>query len=178
MYLNTIGLKEWSVRIWYLHSINGLTENNSVVLSKRSSIKNYHEEDTVFLKNFLKALNTLPSHYCSKDTDRLYLEQQFQSFAELHREYSKKCIENNRMPQSITSLQKIANDIKLSLFRPRKDLCDLCFKYRNNNMSEEDYQAHIRKKDSAREEKQRDKDRTVNGTANVITIFSCKFVVL
>ncbi|CAH1100729.1 unnamed protein product [Psylliodes chrysocephalus] len=77
--------------------------------------------------------------------------------------------ENDRMPQSITSLQKIANDIKLSLFCPRKDLCDLCFKYKNNNLSEEDYQAHIRKKDSAGEEKQRNKDRTVNEMANVIT---------
>ncbi|CAG9772240.1 unnamed protein product [Ceutorhynchus assimilis] len=169
MFLHTTGLKEWSVRNWSQQSTYGMTDSNSVLMSKRRTT-NYHEEDTTFLKEFLESLNKLPSHYTRKDTDRLYLEQQFQSFAELHREYSRKCKEINKIPQSITSLQKAADNMKISLFHPRKDMCDTCFKYKNQNLTEEEYQVHISKKNAARNEKERDKNNSIEGNCNVITM--------
>lgn len=68
MFLHTTGLKEWSVKNWCLQSDDGLTASNCVVRDRRKTIKNYHEESTAFLRNFLLTLNKLPSHYCRKDT--------------------------------------------------------------------------------------------------------------
>ncbi|KAL5246401.1 hypothetical protein ACI65C_013809 [Semiaphis heraclei] len=46
---------------------------------------------------------------------------------------------------------------KVSIFKPRKDQCDLCSAYENFQVSEEEYAMHIALKNSAREEKQKDK---------------------
>ncbi|XP_014664078.1 PREDICTED: gamma-aminobutyric acid type B receptor subunit 2-like [Priapulus caudatus] len=44
-----------------------------------------------------------------------------------------------------------------AVFIPKKDQCDICVSYKHGNIDEETYNAHIRAKDQARDEKARDK---------------------
>ncbi|CAG9760386.1 unnamed protein product [Ceutorhynchus assimilis] len=60
---------------------------------------------------------------------------------------------------------KIFEELKLSLYAPKKDLCDVCEAYNTKNLSEEKYNMHQTFKQEARQEKERDKsssDITVN----------------
>lgn len=50
---------------------------------------------------------------------------------------------------------------KLSIYSPRKDLCDFCCSYKAGNMTEEDYAFHIANKNRAREEIQYDKAQAI-----------------
>lgn len=46
---------------------------------------------------------------------------------------------------------------KISLFKPKKNLCEICSGYVIGQISEDVYNEHIQKKKKARAEKQRDK---------------------
>lgn len=44
--------------------------------------------------------------------------------------------------------------MNLGLYKPKKDQCDLCYAYKNKNIEEEVYQAHL-KANSEQEKKKR-----------------------
>ncbi|CAG9763518.1 unnamed protein product [Ceutorhynchus assimilis] len=170
MYSHTLSLGEWTIRSWTTQSNNRMNKSTQIELSQHNPRNYLFKEDRDFLIEFLTSLNKLPSHYCRKDTDKLYLEQNFQSFAQLHRVYEIKCQENEKKPLSAKTLTKMAEEMNLALFRPRKDQCDICFKYKNGNLSEMDYSEHINMKNSARKEKEEDKKKALEGQCNVIVM--------
>lgn len=170
MYLSTLALGEWSVRNWVSGSENGMTESSENRVSKRKKRLDIHLESTQFLRQFLDNLNKLPSHYCRKDTGKLYLEQIFQSYAQLHRVYVGMCHEENKTPLSVVTLTNTANHMNIALFHPRKDQCDTCFKYKNKNISHEEYNSHIERKNLARSEKVVDKQNAIEGKCHVLTM--------
>ena len=51
--------------------------------------KNVYTDKTEYLKQWLNSLPKLLSHYCMRETSKLYLEQFFQSKQMLYREYKK-----------------------------------------------------------------------------------------
>lgn len=170
MYLNTLCIGEWSVRNWTSEHENGLNDSFKNKVSKRKKREDLYDESRQFLRNFLESLNKLPSHYCRKDTKKMYLEQCFQSFAQLYRLYESKCKESNKNVLSIVTLTNVAHEMDIALFHPRKDQCDTCFKYKNKNLSEEEYNRHIKNKTLARAEKELDKQNALLGKCYVITM--------
>ncbi|XP_030752314.1 uncharacterized protein LOC115879560 [Sitophilus oryzae] len=172
MYLNTLNLGEWSARSWALSANNGMIKSNEVDVSLRSKRKDIFKEDREFLEAFLGKLNKLPSHYCRKDTQQLYLEQTFQSWNDLFKVYQKQCADNNRNVLSSKLLRQMAKKMKIAIFSPRKDQCDVCFMFKNGNVPEEDYQKHIEAKNTARAEKERDKADALEKRCHVITMMS------
>lgn len=68
----------------------------------------------------------------------------------------------------------------LGLFSPKKDQCDLCCGYQKGNVSEPEYVAHITRKNTAREEKTKDKEETDKRTAvftmDVQAVLLCPFL--
>lgn len=170
MYLHTTGLGEWSVRSWVMKSEDGMSTKDKKEISMREKRMDSFQESRGFLEEFLKGLNKLPSHYCRKETERLYLEQTFQSWSSLYKVYEQRCHDQNQSCLSITSMTNLAEKMKISLFRPRKDQCDTCFKYKNGNLEEEEYNIHIQRKDLARKEKEEDKKMAIAGECHVITV--------
>lgn len=100
MYLNTICLREWSVRSWTLKSDHNMSLSTVKELLQRPKRKDLFEEDRTFFRDFLSKLNKLPSHYCWKNTNRLYLKQIFQSYSDLFNAYKVKCNKNSKTPMS------------------------------------------------------------------------------
>lgn len=170
MYLSTLCLGEWSVRNWVSENEDGLNDSFDNKVSKRQKRADNYEESREFLREFLETLNKLPSHYCRKDTKKMYLEQIFQSYTQLHRVYESKCQERKKSALSVVTLTNLADEMNIALFHPRKDQCDTCFKWKNKNLTEEEYNKHIQNKTLARAEKESDKQNALLGQCHVITM--------
>lgn len=167
MFLSTLGLREWQVRNWVEKSKHGIMDEKNKkpvlgIFSERAPNK--------FLKSFLENLNKLPSHYCRKDTNKLYLEQSFFNIVDLYTVYKQSCRENNEVAMSQNSLTKMLKKMNISLYQPKKDKCDICCQYEEKNLSVEEWEKHRKEKERAREEKTKDKEQGILGTQHVITM--------
>lgn len=80
MFLATFGLEEWQVRNWVEQSNHGMTEVNRRQDTKEDTVRRPSKVLMVF---FLENLNKMPSHYCRRDSDNLYLEQSFANVTDL-----------------------------------------------------------------------------------------------
>ncbi|CAI6355942.1 unnamed protein product [Macrosiphum euphorbiae] len=109
------------------------------------------------LNLWFDSLAKMPSHYCRQKTNRLYLEGPFNSKMEIYSAYVQKCVEDSiKNPLSKSIFSTFMKKRNLSIFKPRKDLCDVCSSYKVNQVSKNDYQQHIKEKDRAREELTKD----------------------
>lgn len=124
MFLNTLGIKEWFLRYW-------LEKTNSAMPSHSDHSRNISHarkkaDGHEYAENFLKSLPKMPSHYCRASTSRQYLEPLFQNLTDLYKEYTNKCEYESVAPLSRTAFTTIFQKLNLSLYRPKKDRCDLC----------------------------------------------------
>lgn len=124
---------------------NNVSENNA---------KKPLKSDSVNKK--LNELPKVPSHYCRSSSSRIYVDDALQSYSKIHKEYLKWCEEKDLPSVQIKKkFGEILEEQKISIFKPRKDQCDTCVAHKEGNLSEEDYQVHISKKNEAREAKKK-----------------------
>ena len=110
------------------------------------------------IEKHISAFPTVPSHYCRKDSNRHYFEKGLtkKKMCELYN------AQEGVRSVSQTKYNEVLSKFNVSFFKPKKDDCSRCTRYRNSpktKESEEEYQAHIMRKEMAREEKERDKKR-------------------
>lgn len=178
MFLSTFCIGEWTVLNWVTSDEASGTstqviddgEQNGEVTTKRQSRKRKQAQEKLkrdLIKEFLDSLPKLESHYCRKDTKKLYLESKWQSKADLYRLYESYCDSKGKegLKSSVCTFYNIFEEMNLSLFQPKKDQCDVCVAFSAKNLSEEEYNNHIKKKEEARKEKEIDKTKTDVKTA-------------
>nr|CAI5838363.1 unnamed protein product [Callosobruchus analis] len=91
------------------------------------------------------------------------------SINELYEFYSKHyCYENSITPVSKTAFFEVLNKENLSIYIPKKDMCDICVAYDTRNIGQEVYDLHQEMKKEAREAKNKDKESA--STAAVFTM--------
>lgn len=95
------------------------------------------------IKNWFSTLPKTPSHYCKSKIDRLYLEVPFYCKQEIMDAYKLKCIEDSLVPLNNCYLSNFMVENKLSIYLPRKDLCDFCITFNIGEVDENDYAEHI-----------------------------------
>ena len=130
------------------------------------------------VREHIKLLPKVESHYCRSSTSREYLEANL-SLAKLYDMYSIWCREQGKSPVKKHMYVTIFNtDFNIAFVKPKKDRCDLCEKFRlsasENNLTDEEkhiYETHRASVQSSREEKQKDKDK-----ADVILSFDLENV--
>ncbi|GFR87176.1 hypothetical protein ElyMa_006069700 [Elysia marginata] len=81
IFLKTTGLTKW----WVLNTFKEKEEGPKNTEQRTDS------DAKKFVKEFLDRLPKMPSPYCRKDTQKLYLEPLFQSRADVYREYTRLC---------------------------------------------------------------------------------------
>lgn len=109
------------------------------------------------LEEFLRSLPNIESHYCRKRTSKKYLEPNWKSKRELFLFYKNDwCVQKNVDSLSQCKFDELFEDLNLALFKPKKDACDKCESFKTGNLGEQDYEAHIVRKDEARLEKKAD----------------------
>ena len=150
MFLATLGIKQWSFLKWV-----GRRGDSPKRSSKTGRVR---DEDQEYLKKFLLDLPKVPSHYCRSTSTRLYLEPVFKSLSHLHKEYSRSCVEDGVQALSRQVFTKRFNDLNMAIFHPKKDQCDTCCAFKAGNLNAVEWEQHVLKKDTARQEKQADKE--------------------
>lgn len=101
----------------------------------------------------------MESHYCRSRSGKLYLEPIWQSKTDLYNEYRKFSVQQDPEIRtvSIKTFTSLFEELNLSLFIPKKDQCDVCTSFKTTNISEENYLQHQKRKEDARNEKEKDK---------------------
>ena len=151
-FLQTLGMGEWSVRKW--SSTTAATNITTPVQKLNLPNRSHGNKDRYALaKQFLDSLPKLPSHYSRAESNKEYLEPVFERFARLYEEYTRCCTENDQPLASRTILRSVFKDMNVSLFSPKKDQCDTCASHKAGNITEEEFAAHLRRKEEARDKK-------------------------
>lgn len=153
MFLNTFQVGEWQVRSWKLKQ--GAISPPSVRLQRGTGSRNILRRKERAI-TFLKDLSKLPSHFCRAESTKLYLEPIFECKAEVYRTYVKELPEGE-VPVSRALFDNLFDEENLSIFRPKKDLCDVCERFNKQLITKTEYDEHIANKERARKEKGNDK---------------------
>nr|CAI5847837.1 unnamed protein product [Callosobruchus analis] len=153
MFLNTLGIGEWSAREWALKG-----QHKSSLHVKKCNVP-LKPKGNEHLESFLNELPKIPSHYCRSQSSKLYLEPIFKSQKEVFDVYVENCSESKIKPLSLIQFKKFFIKMNIGLFQPKKDQCDLCCMHEVNNISEEKWLEHQQMKEDARREMKADTER-------------------
>ena len=129
MFLNTVGMKEWTILHWVKSNFNTVAlppekDGRKINSAMRRGI----------VKDFLDALAKMESHYCRKDTERVYLEPIWDSKMHVYREYIVYCNAQGKKPVNFSVFNDVLEEEKISMFSPRKDQCDKCLLMQINTL--------------------------------------------
>lgn len=129
MFLSTLGLKEWSVLNWGTPPTKSARlPQTEVKLINKPARKTTVRGGQVLLEQFLDDLPKLPSHYCRKSSQNIYLEPMFgNTMAEVFKVYTNFWSENGGVKSVLRfSFEQTMMRRKISTQLPKKDKCDLC----------------------------------------------------
>lgn len=130
-------------------------KNNLTVKPKRNHVKKIEMD---YLRDFLNSLPNLESHYCRATSSKKYLEPIWTSKNQLYSFYKEECSRVGIYAVSDASFSHVFSDLNYSLFRPKKDQCDTCIGFKIGNIDEIVFNAHMKRKDAARNTKNQDKE--------------------
>ena len=156
MFMNTFNIREKQLRNWVSNSagLKGMYPKPERQPQKNNkSSKKKHESAEMFLDS----LNYIDSHYCRKNSNKKYVDSQIKNMAKLLHLYKVFCKTNALLAGSKKLLISVFKQKNLSLYKPKKDRCDLCEEYKLNSVEQEIYDVHIEKKKEAYLEKETDK---------------------
>lgn len=160
MFLRTLSISE--TMIYY--SLNKVYSEPKTTANNRVARNNLPKESYDFVVEHINSFPKLPSHYCRSNSNKQYLDSLL-NVNEMYRLYGEKCTELSKEPVTKSMYRSIFNyDFNLAFHEPKKDACDTCAMHKlaedANDVTEEkriEYEAHMRRKNQARENKETDK---------------------
>ena len=161
MFLSNLGIGSWSVQTWVANASMGIP-------TTLCSVSRSRPQTSGSTDRFLDYLPKMESHYCRKDSSKLYFEPSFLNWADLYKEYEAYCAGNNLEHASITTLKRRLANKNIAFYKPRKDRCDVCTQFDEGNLSESEYKVHCDQKDAARKEK----DKELYQTDDNVTVLA------
>jgi len=177
MFLATLDLSDWMVHNWLKLSEELSPKNNKANNKNKKDSENevprLKASFTVRYKHFTTWFSKLPvmeSHYCRKKSKRLYLEGPFDSKQQLYNLYLQEAKDIQIEPVSRSCFTKYLKTNNFSLYKPRKDQCDICCSFKTHQVSEEKYHKHVMNKNLAREQLAIDTEKAKNLEKIVFTM--------
>jgi hypothetical protein len=114
------------------------------------------------IRDHIKSFPTMESHYCRKDSQKKYLEAKL-NLHQMYLLYKAECNKSNVTAQKLHVYRSIFNtEFNIAFHKPKKDTCSFCEKAKLGQVSKEDYEKHLHKKEDARQEKMNDKETATN----------------
>lgn len=112
----------------------------------------------------LANFSTVESHYTRKDSTRKYLDRSL-SFPKMYKLYQE-WFDSNKYTNKVTSVRQyrdiVNKNLNISFHKPKKNICEECHIFENNNHHTEQQIAkqekHLKQKDLARKLKSEDKE--------------------
>ena len=118
-------------------------------------------EENIFYKivssckpSLIARIEKAPSHYCRKSLSKIYLEPLVKTKNQLYKLYCTAAEDAALTPLSKRGFKRWFDSSNYSLVKPKKDMCDLCLRYRVGNVTQSDSDAHILSKERALAAKQ------------------------
>ncbi|KAK2712580.1 uncharacterized protein LOC136025334 [Artemia franciscana] len=161
MFLSTLGLREGRVLSW----LRDMRDNHGAFSLKKAKPRGKNggkgrvtDKDRDHLYSFLKDLPKLPGFYSRPHVNKLYLEPQFKTKVDVHSLYKISCEEKERKCLSMRLFDQYLDTLNIAIYKPKKDVCDVCAAYEKKNISEEDWLRHQSLKDKAIKRKKLDEE--------------------
>ena len=148
MFLSTYGIGVDQFRRW---------TSREVQKKRKPRPTQYDESRKKDVEDWLATLPKVPSHYCRSSTSYTYVENTFLSKSNMHKEYCRFLIsqDESKKPVSRPVFVKILKKLKIAIHKPRKDQCDVCYGFKNGNISQDEFDEHwLRKNESSAAKKQ------------------------
>ncbi|VEN64043.1 unnamed protein product [Callosobruchus maculatus] len=129
---------------------------------KHENHKKVCEEIKNGVRDHIKGIPRIESHYCRSGTKREYIEGG-KSVADLHRDYVELCTDLNKpFVNYLMYFNIFKEEFNISFHVPKKDQCDFCVGFHNSIDEEKknlqtEYDLHIEEKELSRQEKEKDK---------------------
>lgn len=93
-------------------------------------------DDVQEIKDHIESFPVTESHYTRKSSNKMYLDSKL-SISKMYSLYKERCDQKKQKPASITTYKRIfGKEYNYSFFKPKKDQCALCMRYKNS--TEED----------------------------------------
>lgn len=89
------------------------------------------------VRNFIKSLPAVPSHYCRHDSTKVYLTQDYKNVASIYKVYQNRCEGNGVDFVSEKVFRKIfSDDFNIGFHVPKKDKCLKCLKFQQADVAD------------------------------------------
>jgi len=185
MFLNTLAISEKVVS----NVGKKLELSPAITADKRGTHTNrphkIHSEVIAYIKKHIDMFPVVDSHYTRQNTTKQYLESDL-SIAKMHRFYLEWAQKEttNVMAQNVTLRQYsdvFNQSYNLSFFKPKRDLCDQCQQFDIASTEEKElqkamYDEHLVNKNFARDQKNIDKERSINNPELCVAVFDLQKV--
>ena len=168
-----VGIKKIRVCKWFFESTLNISSTSITTALKNSKLgipqadrRGKHvpstkipEEDCEFVCEHIASFPKMKPHYNRHDSTRDYLDHSL-NIKTMHSLYKAHCDQFNKIPVKEHIYRRLFNTrFNLVFHKPRKDSCLTCDKFKLGSVSEEQYQTHMNRKESARQEKDNDKKK-------------------
>ncbi|XP_047033404.1 uncharacterized protein LOC124639933 [Helicoverpa zea] len=156
--LKTLGISQMTLR-YTLKNITAIKVSKPDERGKSTPTKKYSESVIEAVKQFIKKLPAVKSHYCRNKGNKLYLPSEFRNLTYL---YNKVYLQDETVKE-IGSVQKqtfkniFRNNFNIGFHLPKKDKCAMCERIKhldgtaqNDATNSEEYKNHAKEKDAAK----------------------------
>ena len=114
-------------------------------------------EKVLIARGFLESLTKLPSHYCRKDSQKLYLETVITSRTPLCKVFQEYCDSKGKLRVSKKGFTQGKEHAKHCHIETKKDQHNVCLGHKYGTVSEQDFREHEKRKEESKQEKKNDK---------------------
>lgn len=131
-FLSTLGIGERVVYYTLENSRHGTARGDE--RGHRTPANKTPSDTLAFVREHIESLPAVSSHYCRKDTTRLYLEEKLASVRNVYRLYVEECerCRPGQKPVSLPTYRRIfTKEYRLSFHKPKKDKCVNCEGFKN-----------------------------------------------
>lgn len=127
--------------------------------------------------DFFKSLPALPSHYCRKDSTKLYLPTEFKNIKNLYRIYKEDRVSKGMNVVGEKVFRNIFNkEFNLGFHVPKKDKCLKCLKYEGRAKVEPEIITHLEEKEASKRRLQVHRELVKQNPAIICTSFDLQKV--
>lgn len=158
-FLKTLDVSEKMIRTAVIKANRGVGEILSPDKRGRHIPGNKDEGRINFANEHIDSFPAVPSHWCRKDTKKIYLES-ILNREKMYDLYKQHCSDNDQAPLSKTTYKELLIKKNIEFHKPRKDQC-WCHRFEQLPEEEkaekqQEYDIHIRRKKEAMKEKDND----------------------
>ncbi|XP_047144327.1 uncharacterized protein LOC124817910 [Hydra vulgaris] len=170
-YLSTLNIS--SHRVFYFHKFNKSLTTGTPLQSKSGKYvkKRLLEESKQVVRDHINLFPRIDAHYSRRKTHKEYMEGSL-NIGRMYDLYKIYCDENVSPPAKEHMYRYIFNhEFNIVFQKPKKDLCDTCYEYRNivnaSNKQTDSYNKHIKSRNDTKTERENDRQNVDSKTAIV-----------